>query len=179
MNALVESEMGVVYSFPVPVLSPEGDVTLLDKEPMTLAPDMGEYSLNENNGLWMPPYEEEDTWDWKSFYPASASLVPSIWFDAVKSQAQSSFQSQTFEGVAHTRNAETELKELIPALVDEETTCPVCWNPHEDEDNDRTYSISLAVQHLNDIHEWPREDIADWLETLPYDLTFQPASKGN
>lgn len=32
-------------------------------------------------------------------------------------------------------------------------------------------SVSKLIVHLNDRHQWPREAIADWLETLDLDLT--------
>lgn len=44
--------------------------------------------------------------------------------------------------------------------------CPACKGmgaPHE--------SVFMMVQHLNDVHKWQRERIADWLETLDLDLT--------
>lgn len=44
--------------------------------------------------------------------------------------------------------------------------CPRCKGmgaPHE--------SVFMMVQHLNDVHKWQRERIADWLETLDLDLT--------
>jgi|SRR5881398_324037 len=31
-----------------------------------------------------------------------------------------------------------------------------------------------VVVHLNDIHEWTRPEIADWLETLDVDLSLTP-----
>lgn len=30
------------------------------------------------------------------------------------------------------------------------------------------------IIHLNDDHDWPRERVADWLETLDIDLSFKP-----
>lgn len=35
-------------------------------------------------------------------------------------------------------------------------------------------TLTSIIQHLNDSHEWTREQIADWLETLDIDLTFAP-----
>lgn len=35
-------------------------------------------------------------------------------------------------------------------------------------------SLSTLIPHLNDTHCWTREKIADWLETLPLDLTIRP-----
>lgn len=35
-----------------------------------------------------------------------------------------------------------------------------------------------AIIHLNDAHEWPRERIADWLDTLDHDLTFKVPGGG-
>lgn len=40
--------------------------------------------------------------------------------------------------------------------------CPEC---------DMEDSIYTIIMHRNDIHKMSREDIADWLDTLPFDLT--------
>lgn len=37
-------------------------------------------------------------------------------------------------------------------------------------------TLLSIVMHLNDDHRWTREQIADWLETLDYDLTIRPAA---
>lgn len=34
-------------------------------------------------------------------------------------------------------------------------------------------SLYALIQHINDNHKWSREDIASWLRTLPFDLTFK------
>lgn len=34
------------------------------------------------------------------------------------------------------------------------------------------WAITTIAIHLNDFHEWTREAIADWVETLDVDLTF-------
>lgn len=45
--------------------------------------------------------------------------------------------------------------------------CPVC---HEET------SLKLVIISLNDIHQWSRDAIADWLETLDTDLTFRAST---
>lgn len=52
---------------------------------------------------------------------------------------------------------------LLPDL-DNRKACP--------EDCDHTDSVWQIVQHLNDYHQWSREEIADWLETLDINITF-------
>lgn len=42
------------------------------------------------------------------------------------------------------------------------------WNP-----------LRNTIIHLNDWHKWPRERIADWLETLDHDLTFKTPEEVN
>lgn len=48
-------------------------------------------------------------------------------------------------------------------------TCPdkECENP------DHIMKLYHMIIHLNDTHKWPRENIADWLETLDADLSFK------
>jgi hypothetical protein len=48
-------------------------------------------------------------------------------------------------------------------------TCPGCHQPG---------SISNVIQHLNDVHEWTREKIADWLDTLDEQPIFYPDTCG-
>jgi hypothetical protein len=63
-----------------------------------------------------------------------------------------------------------EVKEFIDRFpfARHEVVCPVSgcygdsWKPH----------LKAAIVHLNDRHHWTREDIADWLDTLPLDLTI-------
>ena len=63
-----------------------------------------------------------------------------------------------------------DLAELFPALAQFVEPCPACTHAN---------ALAYTVIHLNDVHRWPREDIADWLETLDLDLTIQPASQGD
>lgn len=58
----------------------------------------------------------------------------------------------------------------IPALSEYETKCPVeldCKRSYN------KYPLSSIIIHLNDLHKWTREEIADWLESLPVDLRFK------
>jgi hypothetical protein len=55
------------------------------------------------------------------------------------------------------------MMDVLPGLT-EERDCPTKCGRHS--------SLYLLIQHLNDKHEWTREKIADWLETLDVDLTF-------
>ncbi len=50
----------------------------------------------------------------------------------------------------------------IPAL-NKLSDCPCC---------DYETTLYIQIQHVNDVHEWSREMIADWLEVLPFDLSF-------
>lgn len=60
------------------------------------------------------------------------------------------------------------LSNLFPAL-NQEVACPA---PKECETvSGYKQKVSSMVQHLNDSpHKWPRERIADWLETLDLDI---------
>jgi hypothetical protein len=58
------------------------------------------------------------------------------------------------------------LAEVVPGLKDNTLHhCPA-------QDCDVRSIVTRAVIHLNDKHEWSREAIADWLETLDVDLSF-------
>lgn len=57
-----------------------------------------------------------------------------------------------------------QLKKVFGDILDKRVPCPAC--------ND-TYVMTLGdmIQHLNDSpHNWLRENIADWLETLDIDI---------
>lgn len=62
------------------------------------------------------------------------------------------------------------LKEAIPGLENAKVPngCPACVN------DQRQRHVTDAVIHLNDVHKWTREEIADWLDTLDCDLSFAP-----
>ena len=57
-----------------------------------------------------------------------------------------------------------ELTQVCPALATDEFKCPECM-----------YLAVLGgiIPHLNDVHVWSRDAIADWLESLDVDLTIQ------
>lgn len=55
------------------------------------------------------------------------------------------------------------LRQVIPGMRDTVPGPCRCW--------DRCRLETLIV-HLNDAHEWTREQIADWLDTLDLDLAF-------
>lgn len=67
-------------------------------------------------------------------------------------------------------NTRETLTGLFPGL-DDLLGCPLCNNDGS--------SLTNTIIHLNDDHKWSRERIADWLETLPVDLTLVSASKGD
>lgn len=58
-----------------------------------------------------------------------------------------------------------QLLRSCPSLGDYAAVCPEC--------PDSMLPLGGLVQHINDTHKWPREKIADWLETLDVDLTIQ------
>jgi hypothetical protein len=51
--------------------------------------------------------------------------------------------------------------------VQTKVACPACLVGR-----DFHSTVWSRIQHLNDIHRWPREQIADWLDTLDIDLTI-------
>lgn len=58
----------------------------------------------------------------------------------------------------------------IPALRTTQACCPADNCPLGATVKQR---LDKVIIHLNDNHAWPREDIADWLDTLDVDLSFQ------
>ena|ERR1035437_791859 len=75
-----------------------------------------------------------------------------------------------------------ELAELVPALKSKHVRHPevpptgsACA-----EQVGALKTIGYMIVHLNDRHQWPREQIADWLDSLEnVDLTIQSASSGD
>lgn len=51
---------------------------------------------------------------------------------------------------------------LPPIDYNGSTDCPV-----------KNMPLYEVIMHLNDSHKWPREDIAKWVGSLPFDTTFK------
>lgn len=49
--------------------------------------------------------------------------------------------------------------------MQETLRCPACV---------ASGTLYTTIQHINDFHEWSREEIADWLDTLPSQPIFYP-----
>lgn len=105
-------------------------------------------------------------------------------------QAQKQFVNQILYGSAAQSSSPVvdDLAKLVPALATEKATCPGCGDGCACgcgmKAIDTGFSVSdrpvaEVIMHLNDQHRWTREQIADWLETLPIDLTIQAASTGD
>lgn len=80
-------------------------------------------------------------------------------------------------------NPQDLLDQAIPVLHTATVDCPVgyrwegpkygyCYYCYVNKTT-RESSISSMILHLNDFHEWSREQIADWLESLDIDLSFE------
>lgn len=131
-------------------------------EPVVLRPDSGEYQTNAS-GLLIP-----------------AEAVPEAFVDWTTCYGKVTFSSTWSWGKAAPDTVQ-ELAELIPALRTAKRKCPACKPTIK---HGRKVKITKdplfhLVQHLNDHHRWTRERIADWLDTLDVDLTFQAAAKGD
>lgn len=74
--------------------------------------------------------------------------------------------SKTQEG-PHNQQLVTRLADRIPGMQ-EHLKCPASAE-HAAQD------VMSLVIHLNDVHRWTREAIADWLDTVDVDLTVQEA----
>lgn len=60
---------------------------------------------------------------------------------------------------------------IIPDISTHITDCPTS------DCSKKSYPVAGIITHLNDKHDWSRNEIADWLETLPIDLTFPIPNK--
>jgi len=112
----------------------------------------------------------------KLILPAKAVDWPGLSY-TFKYVQQSLAQTVLNQEVPVYRNPIADLCAAIPAVLEFSTHCPA---QGEDECassmRDDLYNL---IQHLNDRHRWTRQAIADWLETLDVDLTFQPAAVGD
>lgn len=77
-------------------------------------------------------------------------------------------------GVAQTKYTRPEFIEETEDFADfhipglkESVQCPGCFPRYI------SFSVKTIIFCLNDNHHWTREDIADWLDTLPVDLTIK------
>lgn len=61
------------------------------------------------------------------------------------------------------------LSKAIPSLNEIIKGCPASGCTYRKSQ----LPISQAIMHLNDYHKWPRNEVADWLESLDVDLQFK------
>lgn len=106
----------------------------------------------ENKKLYVDLFELSQT----------AKIPYSVYNDSVDMETLS-------KNITSEQGTETEeqdrLLELLPALKDA-AKCPAC--DEEEHEGD----LWEVIIYLNDEHQWTRESIADWLETLDSDITF-------
>ena len=62
------------------------------------------------------------------------------------------------------------LTRIIPDLAFATARCPAVAGQYRCKDTPSSMPITNICVHLNDQHGWTREEIADWLDTLPFDL---------
>jgi hypothetical protein len=81
--------------------------------------------------------------------------------------------------MSDTESLLAEMVRLIPALEKFTVTCPVVPFSEGFPLSNCAYPdfLSDIIIHLNDEHKWSRERIADWLDTLPVDLSFKAEIK--
>ena len=82
---------------------------------------------------------------------------------------QSGDQSMPFVDHAHELSVASK---SLPGIFEQVKMPCTCYNGDE-EGNEPVAPIRDIIMHLNDQHKWPREEIADWLETLDVDLAFK------
>lgn len=79
---------------------------------------------------------------------------------------------QVYSGFSSGHPTLDALLRLCPGLQDASADCPECHLTG-------VVPLGNLIPHVNDKHQWTRERIADWLETLPFDLSIKPPTKGN
>lgn len=62
--------------------------------------------------------------------------------------------------------------DMIPGIKKMDVNCPATACVREA----LTDTLLNQIIHLNDTHQWTREQIADWLETLDFDLTIRKSA---
>lgn len=109
--------------------------------------------------------------------PQKAWKAPAYPYLPPAAQPIAAAEQKYLQTYSYPVTAAKELERVVPALG-EPTLCPEpgCGN-HEPAAP--MQPIASVIVELNDRHLWTREQIADWLDTLPYDLTIQPASEGD
>ena len=145
-----------------------------------LKPDNGDYFQLEP-GLWVP--EKPGSSILNIFEKMGVHMKEELAEQATSFEnfgEGMEYLADTIKELAWARTPADELAEVIPDLA-EVVDCPVCSQKeiHQAEPITYRYELGFLVQHLNDHHGWRREYIADWLDTLPLDLTFGPASTGD
>lgn len=84
-----------------------------------------------------------------------------------------------FTGI-NTQTILSELMSICPGLASVSRPCPGCNGvPGYDE---RPVPLAYLIQHVNDVHTWSREKIAEWLDIIALDdpdvdLTIKPKEK--
>ena len=73
--------------------------------------------------------------------------------------------------------ARSMIQEHFPEFFTVGARCPQCCETKSYSVwSNRETSLFAVVIHLNDAHKWNRNRIADWLDGLDIDLTFQVPS---
>lgn len=86
------------------------------------------------------------------------------------------FQKMNTAPPAENMSIDQVLEDGIPGFHLMVQRCPVAKCIKQDYDN--TAYLRDTIIHLNDEHKWPRESIAEWLDTLDHDLRFKVPGGG-
>ena len=89
-------------------------------------------------------------------------------FNVIKPPKSHHNNAQTTPTAKPQLSVQATLQALLPALNQIHHSCP----DKECEFSRLPRDLTDTIIHLNDIHKWPRERIADWLDTLDVDLSF-------
>ncbi len=167
------TDSGLHVACDVPVLTLERwDVPL---EPHTPILELGRDYQTRDSGLLVPPPppifswgdysvsfdfgEKEITYDLTT--KVQFSVEDMIWLI-------SPFDVPLGDGVGNP--AVRSIKKIVPGFAYATASCPACEYYQE-------YPLETVIVHINDVHEWTRERIADWVDLLDVDLTVQPVKE--
>lgn len=106
----------------------------------------------------------------KGLWPSPTKFIPPLFPGSAIGHDPNTCYSCKAEKMATTGDGYIDqLIKIIPGIRTAVAACPIkgCTELRG------PVALLTTIVHLNDFHHWPREDIADWLDTLPFDLTIK------
>lgn len=159
----VSEPCGLVVRAELPIIDADTGPKVLTNEPPTI--ELGAGMVQRPSGLFVPPPKVTEwiplmksSWLGDS-YVISGAMTFTL---AMETMTLSLAETKTPHSVSGA------LDSLVPALG---TASAVC--PGQGCERAKPKPLKENIIHLNDLHHWTRESIADWLDTLDVNLTVQ------